>query len=31
MSYIDELGIKAKAASSECAALTEIKKNEILT
>ena len=30
MSYIDELGIKAKTASSECAALTEIKKNEIL-
>lgn len=30
MSYIDELGIKAKAASGECAALTETKKNEIL-
>lgn len=30
MSYIDELGIKAKKASGECAGLTEIKKNEIL-
>lgn len=30
MSYIDELGKKAKAASGECATLTEIKKNEIL-
>lgn len=30
MNYIDELGKKAKAASGECATLTEIKKNEIL-
>ncbi|MBR4306058.1 MAG: glutamate-5-semialdehyde dehydrogenase, partial [Ruminiclostridium sp.] len=30
MSYIDELGIKAKAASAQCAALSQTKKNEIL-
>ncbi len=30
MSYIDELGKKAKAASKDSAALSQIKKNEIL-